>query len=154
LMQGTFSDVENRLFTIVNEGYHTDVVPMEGAVAFLRMLKAAGKRVIAVTDNIKKPILAALERNALLPYFDAIYCCPDHGMSKREEAMFDLVLKEEGVSAADCVFFDDSGVPLATAKRVGIYTVAVDDGTERDDAPLRDASAMAKTHNYHEFLKD
>jgi len=144
--------VQDEMYAIIFDGYHTTVEPKAGAVEFLKTLKASGKSVIAVTDNDPEPIDAGLDRCNIRQYFDAIYCCPVYGMTKRRREIFDFVLEREGFSADECMLFDDAPWPHQTAKPLGIYSVAVFDPSACMECEAIDAAASAHTVDYSEFM--
>ncbi|UQY44068.1 glucose-1-phosphatase [Mixta hanseatica] len=58
---------------------------------------------------------------------DKLYLSQDLGMRKPEARIFQRVLQEEGVSAADAVFFDDNLENIEAARQLGITAVHVTD---------------------------
>lgn len=63
-------------------------------------------------------------------YFDQLYLSYEMGCSKPEKKIFELLLKEEGIKASNCLFFDDGPKNIEVAKSLGFQTYLV--RTEED----------------------
>jgi HAD superfamily hydrolase (TIGR01509 family) len=76
-----------------------------------------------------EPILceAALKHHGIEPYFSQVVYAARLGMEKRSPAAFAAALDCLGVSADQCLFFDDSPVSCAGAKEAGLKVVGVHD---------------------------
>lgn len=60
---------------------------------------------------------------------DKLYLSQDLGMRKPDPAIFRYVLEQEGVAAAQAIFFDDNAENIEGAKTVGLQTVHVTDSS-------------------------
>jgi len=67
------------------------------------------------------------EVDRVLKNFYRVYESYEIGMRKPEERIYKHLLNDLEISPEKCVFLDDLGVNLKTAKRIGIHTIKVSD---------------------------
>ena len=67
------------------------------------------------------------EVDLVLKNFYRVYESYEIGMRKPEERIYKHLLNDLEISPEKCVFLDDLGVNLKTAKRIGIHTIKVSD---------------------------
>lgn len=97
-------------------------------------LRAKGYRVLLLS-NTNEVHWAAVEKKFMekgfLPSdcFDKLYLSYKMGYIKPGREIFLQLLKSEGVSAGDCIFFDDSQANCDAAKELGIDAVLVERNT-------------------------
>lgn len=60
-------------------------------------------------------------------FFDKVYLSHRIGLRKPHAAPFELILKENGLQAADTLFIDDSIQHIEAAKKLGIQTIHMED---------------------------
>lgn len=98
----------------------------------LAALRSAGYRVVMLsnTNSGHWPRIEQLfiEAGGKLPSecFDALYLSYLMRRRKPEPGIFLTLLENEGVEAADCLFFDDSAENCAAARALGIDAVLVE----------------------------
>ena len=98
----------------------------------LRQLREKGYRVVMLsnTNSGHWPRIEQLfiEAGGKLPSecFDALYLSYLMRRRKPEPGIFLTLLENEGVEAADCLFFDDSAENCAAARALGIDAVLVE----------------------------
>ena len=98
----------------------------------LAALRSAGYRVVMLsnTNSGHWPRIEQLfiEAGGKLPSecFDALYLSYLMRRRKPEPGIFLTLLENEGVDAADCLFFDDSAENCAAARSLGIDAVLVE----------------------------
>ena len=98
----------------------------------LAALRSAGYRVVMLsnTNSGHWPRIEQLfiEAGGKLPSecFDALYLSYLMRRRKPEPGIFLTLLENEGVDAADCLFFDDSAENCAAARALGIDAVLVE----------------------------
>ena len=107
-------------------------VPEENLL-LLRALRARGFR-LCLLSNTNPYMLDYVRSSAfdgkghsLDEYFDALYVSCACGMMKRERAIFEHVLAQEGVAPQDVLFIDDSPRNIAAAEAVGMRTLLAED---------------------------
>lgn len=105
---------------------YTDIAELkEGAYDFVMRLHEAGVPMVLVTNNEKALADALLTRTGIRHCFKALYCGFDLGLGKTEPTLIELARKALGTAASDTWMFEDSFGPIATAKGIGIHTVAM-----------------------------
>ena len=73
------------------------------------------------------PKLRSEEVDQVLKNFYKVYESYELGMRKPEERIYKHLLNDLEISPEECVFLDDLGVNLKTARRIGIHTIKVND---------------------------
>ena len=111
---------------MAREAYAQTLELKPGVREFLQRAQAAGKRCAVLSASIPAMCHMALERHGLLPYFEKLITTQELGVEKWEPELYRKVEKLCGVSAEECIFFDDSPVNCAMAKQAGwqVYGVA------------------------------
>ena len=103
-----------------------------GKLQRLAALRGAGYRVVMLrnSNSAHWPRIEQLfmEAGGKLPSecFDALYLSYLMRCRKPEPGIFLTLLENEGVEAADCLFFDDSAENCAAARALGIDAVLVE----------------------------
>jgi 2-haloacid dehalogenase len=95
---------------------------IEGSVALLEKLRAAGVPLYAITNFSRVKFDGAARRFPFLSEFRGIVVSSDEGLVKPDPAIFELFLKRFGLAARDCLFIDDSAANVASAGRLGLAT--------------------------------
>jgi putative hydrolase of the HAD superfamily len=68
------------------------------------------------------------------PYFDQWYYSCRIGMRKPDAEIFEFVLRENDLRAAETLFIDDSEQHIRSAKQLGIHTLFFDQNASLEDA--------------------
>jgi 2-haloacid dehalogenase len=95
---------------------------IEGSVALLERLRAAGVPLYAITNFSRVKFDLAAERFPFLLEFRGIVVSSDEGLVKPDPAIFKLFLDRYGLAARDCLFIDDSAANVESAGRLGLAT--------------------------------
>jgi putative hydrolase of the HAD superfamily len=90
---------------------------------FLRAVRAAGKRLVLVTNAHRASLAVKLRRTRLDAYLDAIHSSHDIGMPKEEPRFWAALRKREPYDPARTVLVDDSLPVLRAAHAAGIGRV-------------------------------
>ncbi len=69
-------------------------------------------------------------------YFDKVYYSCEIGLRKPDADIFELVLKENNLNAAETLFIDDSAQNIETAKVLGMQTILLEPGKCIEDLQL------------------
>ena len=109
--------------------------PVEGTVAILAELHAAGTRLVALTNWSAELFPHAEATFDFLALFEGIVVSGREGVAKPDPAVFDLLLSRYDLDPAGTVFVDDSPANVATAAAAGL-TALVFTGADRLRADL------------------
>ena len=132
-------------YGIASELLENEIDYKPGAVEFLQKMKAMGFR-LAIASTTKRgnmEIYRTKNKNimgkaALDETFERIYTQEDVREIKPKPEMHLRLMREMGVSAAECIMFEDSLVGVEAANAAGIEVVAVYDRySEADQAEIR-----------------
>ncbi|MDF1594953.1 MAG: HAD family phosphatase [Acidimicrobiia bacterium] len=111
--------------------------PRPQMLAAMARLKEAGYLVAALTNNWDSPA-AGWEGPALHDAFDVFVESWVEGVRKPDPAIYLRLLERLAVEAGECVFLDDIGQNLKTARNLGLATIKVTD----PDQALSELGAM------------
>ncbi len=105
---------------------------IEGTVAILAELRAAGVPCYALSNWSAETFPVARQRFAFLTWFDGIVISGDLGTIKPDPAMFRALLDRHGLRPGGTAYVDDSAPNVAAAGRLGLVAILF-----RDPASLR-----------------
>ncbi len=105
--------------------------PREVMLEAITRLRTAGLRTAAVTNNWVVPEEVADEnpagaKSAVAELFDVFVESSVEGLRKPDPAIYELTCERLSVSPTACVFLDDIGSNLKSARAMGIATIKVD----------------------------
>ncbi len=154
----TARQIYDRRYAIAQELLETlDYKP--GADRFLWALKDMGLRLILVTTTRRRSVDTYRTRNRniinkapLDRLFEDIYTGEDAKNIKPDPEIYHLIFRKTGLTAEQCVVFEDSLAGVQAAKAAGIDTVAVYDRYSDADRAAIDALADWPTADYGAFL--
>ena len=129
IMEGINRTVENY--------YFHEVQPKQGALSFLRELKAVGVGMCIATATDRYQIEAALKRYELLDFFDAIFTCSEVGHGKDEPVIFRKAMEFLRTDRSNTVIFEDAIHAVQTAKSDGFLTVGICDPYSQEQKQLQ-----------------
>ena len=123
-MVGAIHRTKQRIY---NEVISDGGVPLRHGVArLLREARAAGKQLAIVattaTANVEPLITKALSEDAYY-WFKAIVSADHVAHKKPAPDLYELVLSELALPAAECVAFEDSASGVKAAKAAGLFTI-------------------------------
>ena len=98
--------------------------PVEGTVAILTELHAAGTRLVALTNWSAELFPHAEAAFDFLALFEGIVVSGREGVAKPDPAVFDLLLSRYHLDPARTVFVDDSPANVAAAAAAGLRALA------------------------------
>ena len=117
------------------EGQYQNVALKPHVVQYLDRCKESGHRMAIFSACVPEHCRAALEHHNLLPYFERVIYAQELGVDKRSPAIFKKVAEMLGVTAKECVLFDDSLSACKAAKAAGMTVVGVHDAHFSDSEP-------------------
>ena len=97
--------------------------PIDGTVAILAKLKAAGYELHALTNWSSQTFPIARERYDFLDWFETITVSGEEGVIKPEPRIYEILLDRIGHRASDCIFIDDGTRNITTAAALGFDTI-------------------------------
>jgi len=115
--------------------------PIDGTVAILSDLKAAGVPCYALTNMERETYPLRLERFEFMRWFDGAIVSGFEGVAKPDPAIFELLLDRFDLEPSDTVLVDDSPVNVRAARSVGMHAIEFETpGRLRES--LRDAGLL------------
>jgi 2-haloacid dehalogenase len=93
--------------------------PIDGSVAILEELRAAGHELHALTNWSTETFPIARERYAFLAWFGTILVSGEERLIKPDPRIFRLLLERIGHQAEACIYIDDSPKNVAAAADLG-----------------------------------
>jgi HAD superfamily hydrolase (TIGR01509 family) len=100
---------------------HVDYLP--GIPDYLQTLRAAGKRLVLVTNAHGDSLSVKLQRTNLARYLDAIHSAHDLGVPKENQEFWERLCAREPFDPERVVLVDDSVAVLRSANSYGIKRV-------------------------------
>ena len=125
---GYLTELNRRLY----REYTTRVPLKETVYDTLTALRAEGHRLFVLTASPHVYLDDCLKINGIYDLFEKIWSIDDFGMVKSDTAIYVAAAERIGAPVSECVFFDDNEIAITTAKKAGMYAVAVFDQTSAD----------------------
>ena len=121
------------------------------ADTFLKALRAAGKRVVLITNAHRDSLSLKLERVELAPYFDRLISSHDYGFPKEDQQFWFALQQDFPFEPARSLFIDDSLPILRSARRYGVaHLLAVRQPDSRGQA--KDTEEFAAVEDYRKLV--
>lgn len=92
----------------------------DDTIPFLDALKAAGKRVVLVTNAHPDSLSLKVEKTQLDQHIDELVSCHQYGVSKESQSLWQQLHAELQFDPESTLFVDDSARILESAKTFGI----------------------------------
>ena len=120
------------------------------ADVFLQALRAAGKRVVLITNAHRDSLALKLEKVELEPYFDRLISSHDYGFPKEDQQFWFALRQDFPFEPARSLFIDDSLPILRSAGRFGVaHLLAVRQPDSRGQP--RDTEEFAAVEDYRQL---
>lgn len=129
---------------MAGEKYAHEVRLKTGAAAFLRMLRAQGRKVGIASSNSRELIRACLASNGVEDCFDCIVTACDVAKGKPAPDVYLEVAKQLGVKPEDCLVFEDVPMGILSGKNAGMQVCAV-----RDDYCIDQTEKIRELADYY-----
>ncbi|MBE7028350.1 MAG: HAD family phosphatase [Ruminococcaceae bacterium] len=121
----TLDEIKNEWNEMSVMAYATAIGLKRGAKEFLKLLKDNGVKMSVATASNELLFMPALENNEILGYFDAFTTLAEVKNGKGSSDIYFKAAEKIGVSAKECVVFEDLYDGLRAARRDGFFTVGV-----------------------------
>lgn len=124
-----------------------DVIP------FLDVLKAAGKRIVLVTNAHPDSLSLKIEKTQLDSHISELISCHIFGVTKESQILWQKLQSHLNFENKSTLFIDDSQQVLLAAKEYGIkYILAVSNPNSR--TPNKNIEGFTNISDYKSILKD
>ena len=100
-----------------------------GTVHVLAELRAAGVRLVALSNWSAEMFPIARERFDFLAWFEGIVISGDVGVNKPDRRIFELLMDRFGIEPAAALFIDDSSANVDAATALGFHAIQFTDPT-------------------------
>lgn len=100
-----------------------------GTVDVLADLRAAGVRLVALSNWSAETFPFARERFDFLAWFEGIVISGEVGVNKPDPRIFDHLAEQFGIEPAAALFIDDSSANVEAAKALGFHATQFTDAT-------------------------
>jgi putative hydrolase of the HAD superfamily len=124
------------------------------ADSFLAAVRAAGKRVVLITNAHRDSLSLKLERIELAPYFDRLISSHDYGFPKEAQQFWFALQQDISFEPARSLFIDDSLPILRSARDFGGgggHLLAVRQPDSRKDP--KDTEEFAAVDDYRALIE-
>jgi putative hydrolase of the HAD superfamily len=113
---------------------------------FLTALKAAGKRVVLVTNAHRKSLNLKMDRTGLALHFDAMHVSHEYGIAKEDPAFWAALRTREPFDPERTLLVDDSLPVLRSAREFGLaHLLAIlQPDTRQPDKDVADFDAIRR----------
>ena len=121
------------------------------AETFLQALRAAGKRVVLITNAHRDSLSLKLERVELAPYFERLISSHDYGFPKEDQQFWHALQADFAFDPARTLFIDDSLPILRSARAFGVAQLLA---VRQPDSqkPHKDSEEFAAVEDYRALL--
>ena len=120
-------------------------------VDFLEALRAAGKRVVLVTNAHQKSLALKMEKTQLRGYFDKVISAHDLGYAKEEQAFWRKLQEVEPFNSRRTLFVDDSISVLRSAEKYGIRWLLAILSPDSKQSP-HEPQGFLSVHDFSEVM--
>jgi len=121
------------------------------ADSFLAAVRAAGKRVVLITNAHRDSLSLKLERIELAPYFDRLISSHDYGFPKENQQFWFALQQDLGFEPARSLFIDDSLPILRSARDFGVGHLLAVRQPDSQKGP-KDTEEFAAVEDYRDLL--
>ena len=117
------TDIDEDIVTAIYRSVPASLTPIPENIAVLQQLRQAGFGIYALSNM---GLESAAYLAATAPFwdeFDARVISAEVQMVKPDPAIFEYLLKRNGLTNSDCIFIDDSQINVQVAENLGIKSI-------------------------------
>ena len=127
----SLDEIRSGIVRIIQDFYIDEVELKEGARNFLEAMSQKKIPMVIATAGDRTLLNAALERNGVDKYFDAIFTCSELDTTKHEPKIFLACAEFLKLAPENIAVFEDSLFAIETAKAAGFITFGVEDESNK-----------------------
>ncbi|MBR1764809.1 MAG: HAD family phosphatase [Ruminococcus sp.] len=140
----SLEEIKDEWFSLALDEYTNRIRTKPHAAEFLRSLKERGKRIALATASNVLLYSAVLKSNGIYDLFDAFVSTEEAPRGKGFPDVYELAASRLGLSAGECVVFEDIIEGIRGANAGGFATAAVLGGSyPEDEAAMQREAAVA-----------
>ncbi len=132
-LEQTLPEIREGVVRIIQDFYIDEVELKDGIKNFLDSMLEKNIPMVIATSGDRTLLNAALERNGIAGYFNAIFTCSELETTKQEPKIYLECAKFFGLEPHNIAVFEDSLFALETAKAAGFITFGVEDDSNIED---------------------
>ena len=126
-------EIQQGISAMIEDFYRDKVTLKEGVMDFLERLRQKNISLVIATSGDRELLNAALRRNNIAGYFEAVFTCSELNTDKRHPEIFTACAEELGLKPENIAVFEDVLFALETAKNAGFITFGVEDKSSIND---------------------
>ncbi len=132
-LEQTLPEIREGIVRIIQDFYIDEVGLKAGIKNFLQSMLEKNIPMVIATSGDRTLLNAALERNGIAGYFNAVFTCSELETNKHEPKIYLECAKFFGLEPYNIAVFEDSLFALETAKAAGFITFGVEDDSNIND---------------------
>ncbi|MDY6399216.1 MAG: HAD family phosphatase [Synergistales bacterium] len=132
-LEQTLPEIREGIVRIIQDFYIDEVGLKAGIRNFLQSMLEKDIPMVIATSGDRTLLNAALERNGIAGYFNAVFTCSELETNKHEPKIYLECAKFFGLEPYNIAVFEDSLFALETAKAAGFITFGVEDDSNIND---------------------
>lgn len=140
----TLTEIQHGITELIEDFYRHEVTLKPGVYEFVQMLKREGVHMVIATSGDRELLTAALNRNNIAGYFDAVFTCPELHTDKHHAEIYMTCSEFLGLAPEHTAVFEDALFAIETAKSAGFITIGVE-----DEASANDKARIISTADYY-----
>jgi len=151
-MQKSDQEIVDELNHMIEDDYLYRVKVKPGVPEFLKGLAQKGVKMCIATATDRYQVEAALKREGILSYFEAIFTCSEVGIGKQKPDIYLQAWDKLQTPKEKTWVFEDMLYAVETARQAGFPVVAIQDGNSlKDESKLREEACYYST-SYADLL--
>ena len=128
-------EIADGINQMLYSAYSKKIMPKNGVIAFLDVLKANGVKMCIVTSNTHYLAETVLKKNSMDSYFSKIFT-----VESGKTAAYRTALEYLGTKKSDTVIFEDAFYAIKEAKKDGFLTAGVYDNSAENPEQIKQFS--------------
>lgn len=144
-----FQDFDKKIM----DGYGRTLELADGAIEVLKKCQEEGYPMVIATATNRKFVEVAVDRFHLGEFFERIFTADELGHPKTDPMFYEKISQIMDVPYEDLIFVDDSAYNIKTAAELGIETIGIKEGNNRNTWELMDQVADQSVFNLKDWLR-